>query len=66
MNPVFKAVPLLVSLLATSHALAAEPYTQFDGFNASPQINIERWLWTERDRNVSGGKLQLQQRDLGS
>lgn len=52
------------ALTLCAPAAHAQTYTSYDTFSASV-IAPQKWLWPERQRQVTGGVLQMQQRDWG-
>lgn len=57
---------LALAAAACTPALAAEGYALWDDFNAVSQINLSKWLATDRQRMVQNGQLRMLQRDRGS
>jgi len=57
------AVLLLLTLLSTP-AHAQEPYFGYDSFPSS-QIDLSKWLFGERTRQIVGGALFMSQREYG-
>lgn len=56
--------PLALLIIAATPAHAQEPYFGYDAF-PTPQIDLSRWLFGERSRQVVGGALLMSQRDYG-
>ena len=61
------ALTVLAALAAAAvqPAQAVEPFKVYDTFNG-PQIDLTRWVETERVRSLRAGALNLMQRTLGS
>lgn len=57
---------LALAAAACTPALAAEGYALWDDFNAVSQINLSKWLASDRQRLVQNGQLRVLQRDRGS